>query len=292
MTPEILLTGADGFIGSALCARLAAGGAAFRALALDEAASERIRRITNGRAAVTITGDLASYRSWKPALHGVDVIIHLAGRAHVMRETVKDPLHEFRRVNTQGTLELAQAAAAEGVRRFIFISTSKVHGESSPGGRPFTELDEPQPGDAYAVSKWEAELGLRQIGRESAMEITAIRPVVVYGPGVRGNIATLLKWASYGLPLPIRNIQNRRSLLGVGNLCDFLLRCAQAPALKRNAYLISDGADLSTPELYRKVAFALQRSARMFPARWGCWRRPARSRDLESCTKGFSTLSP
>lgn len=101
------------------------------------------------------------------------------------------------------------------------------------------------------------------------MEITAIRPVVVYGPGVRGNIATLLKWASYGLPLPIRNIQNRRSLLGVGNLCDFLLRCAQAPALKRNAYLISDGADLSTPELYRKVAFALQRSARMFPAPLG-----------------------
>jgi nucleoside-diphosphate-sugar epimerase len=205
-------------------------------------------------------GDIDAKTDWQAALEGCEVVVHLAARAHVMSETAADPLAVFRRVNTEGTLNLARQAAALGVRRFVFVSSIKVNGERTTGRAPFSEADEAAPVEPYAISKWEAEQGLLAIGRESGMEIVRIRPPLVYGTGVKGNFAALLRWARRGIPLPLGAIRNRRSFLALENLVGFIARCTDLSCAEvaNRLFLLSDGEDedVSTPELLRRLAHA------------------------------------
>lgn len=194
----------------------------------------------------------------------ISTVIHLAARVHVMHDTSVDPLAAFREVNADATLQLAAQAAVSGVRRFVFVSSVKVNGEATALGHPFTAADAPAPQDAYAVSKWEAEQGLRQIAVSSGMEIVIIRPPLVYGPGVKANFAALMRAVQRGLPLPLGAVHNLRSLVGLDNLVDFIITCARHPAAANQTFLVSDGADVSTPALIRAMARAAGRPSRLF----------------------------
>jgi nucleoside-diphosphate-sugar epimerase len=209
-------------------------------------------------------GDLADTPDLGPALDGVDVVLHLAGRAHIMRELAADPERAFWRANVEATRHLAALAVAAGVRRFVFLSSVKVSGEQT-GGEPFTEADRPAPQDAYGRSKAAAEAALREIATNTGLEVAIIRPPLIYGPGVRANFLRLLGLAASGLPLPLASVHNRRSLVGVWNLCDLIVACATHPAAAGETFLVSDQHDLSTPDLIRTVARALGRPARLFP---------------------------
>ncbi|WP_238474351.1 NAD-dependent epimerase/dehydratase family protein [Pseudomonas cavernae] len=208
-------------------------------------------------------GDLSANTSWSEALVGVKVVIHAAARAHVLNETADDPLVAFRRVNVSGTLALARQAAQAGVERFIFISSIGVNGNQS--SRPFTADDLPSPNEPYAVSKHEAELGLRQLAAETSMEIVIIRPPLVYGPKAPGNFGRLIKTVSKGVPLPLGAIHNRRSLVALDNLVDLIVTCIDHPAAANQTFLVSDGEDLSTTELLRRMGVALGKPARLLP---------------------------
>jgi len=197
------------------------------------------------------------------ALPGADAVVHLAARVHVMRDSAADPLAEHRRVNRDATLELARAAQRAGTRRFVFLSTVKVNGERTEGA-PFTERDAPAPADPYAVSKWEAEQGLQQMAGAGALELVILRPPLVYGPGVKGNFLRLLKLVRAGVPLPLGGVANRRSLIYVGNLASAIERAVRAAPTVRGTFLVSDDADLSTPELIRELGHAMGRRARLF----------------------------
>ena len=202
--------------------------------------------------------------SVEASLSGSDAVVHLAARVHVMRDTAADPLLEFRRVNTGATLELARQAVRHGVRRFIFLSTVKVNGERTDGA-PFTERDAPLPADPYAVSKWEAEQGLAQIAASGALELVVLRPPLVYGAGVKGNFLRLMKLVARRVPLPLGRVANHRSLIYVGNLASAIERAARVEPAVRGTFLVSDGADLSTPDLIRRLGEAIGRPARLFP---------------------------
>jgi nucleoside-diphosphate-sugar epimerase len=213
-----------------------------------------------------IVGHLGPATTWDKALFGIDAIVHLAGRAHVMRETEADPEAAFRAVNTLGTLRLAQQAGQCGVRRFVFMSSIKVNGEATTG-TPFTAFDAPRPGDAYARSKWEAEQGLARLahGGGGHLHVTVFRPPLVYGPGVRGNVLALLRTVARGWPLPLGAIHNSRSLIYVENLADAVAVALREPAAQLETFLPSDGEDVSTPELIRRIAYAMGRPARLVP---------------------------
>jgi len=210
-------------------------------------------------------GDISAATNWSTALHGADAVIHLAARVHVMRDTAIDPLAEFRLVNTQGTLNLARQAATAGVRRFIFLSTIGVNGNSTDYGEIFTETSASLPHDPYSVSKHEAEVGLRAISKSTGMELVIIRPTLVHGSKAPGNFGKLTQLVARGLPLPLASIQNRRSLVGIDNLVDFINTCLEHPAAANETFLVSDGEDLSTPDLIRRMARAMNRPARLLP---------------------------
>jgi nucleoside-diphosphate-sugar epimerase len=212
-----------------------------------------------------LVDDLGPDTSWTHALSGIDAVVHTAARAHVMRDTAPDPLAEFRRVNVSGTLALARQAAAAGVKRFVFISSVKVNGEGTEPGRPYRASDRPAPVDPYGVSKHEAEQGLLQLAHETGMSVSIIRPVLVYGPGVKGNFLTLMRWLHKGIPLPLGAIQNRRSFVALDNLVDLIVTCLDHPAASGRIFLVSDGEDLSTTTLLQRVAAALGRTARLVP---------------------------
>jgi nucleoside-diphosphate-sugar epimerase len=197
------------------------------------------------------------------ALQGVQVVVHLAARVHVMTDRAPGPLHEFRQVNLVWTKKLARAAASQGIRRFVYLSSIKVNGEESI--TPFTEQDLPKPQDPYGVSKWEAEQALAQVSAETGMETVVIRSPLVYGPGVRGNFLQLLKILRRGIPLPLASVQNRRSLVSRGNLVDALLCCVRDGRAAGQTYLVSDGEDLSTPELIRRLSRAMGVTERLWP---------------------------
>ena len=256
-SPKVLITGASGFVGEALVFRLL----------LDKkfspVAAARSSTRLQGLCPV-VTFDLASLKSL-PILTDVQVIVHAAARVHVMNETAKDALAEFRKVNLEGTLRLAQHAASSGVKRFIFISSIKVNGERTAPGAPFKADDAPAPLDPYAVSKYEAEEALKQLGVSTGMEIVIIRPPLVYGPGVKANFLSLLRWLDKGIPLPLGSIDNRRSLVAIGNLVDLIEVCINHPAASGNVFLVSDGDDLSTTQLLRRLAKALGKQARLLP---------------------------
>ena len=210
-------------------------------------------------------GELAPETDWAEAVKGVDVVVHAAARVHLLRDTAADPLAEFRRTNVAGTMRLALQAAAAGARRFVFISSVKVHGELTQPGQPFTAEDVPAPADSYAISKCEAEEGLRQVANKTGLEVVVIRPVLVYGPGVKANFRTVLWWVHQGIPLPLGALHNLRSFVALDNLVDLILTCVRHPAAAGRAFLVSDGEDLSTTLLLRRVAAALGTRPRLIP---------------------------
>ena len=266
---EILVTGSTGFVGQRLCTVLREHGLAVREAVRRSAAS------TYGRVLAPV-GEIDERTDWRRAVEGAIGVIHLAGRAHVMREEAADPLAVYRRINVAGTARLAQQAAAAGVQRFVFASSIKVNGEAT-SGRVFTETDAPAPLDAYGISKHEAEAELKRIGRETGMEIVVVRPTLVYGPGVKGNFLSLLRWVRRGLPLPLARCDNRRSLVGLDNLVDLLRRCATDARAAGHTFLAGDGEDLSTPELIRRLSRALGVRARLLPVPAAWLRFAARS---------------
>lgn len=245
-----LITGASGFIGSHLMEEMRRRGLP-------------VRGVT--RQAVTGLVTVPSYGAemdWRPCLEGVDTVVHLAARVHVMRETASDPLALFRDANVVATLNLAQQAAAAGVRRFVFVSSIKVNGERTEPGQAFTAGDPPNPQDPYGISKAEAETALMDLGRRTGMEITVVRPPLVYGPGVGGNFRSMMKWAASGLPSIFAAVKNKRSFAHVGNLCDLLLVVLDHPKAPNRVFLVSDGKDLSTDALLRKLTVEAGRTPR------------------------------
>lgn len=253
---QILLTGATGFVGGALLRYLSTAGACVVAAVRSSGTrrfSERVFEV----------GDISAGTQWGSALEGITVVVHTAARAHISQEVSSDPLTEYRGVNVEGTLNLARQAAAAGVKRFVFISSIGVNGNVNV--RPFTALDIPHPMEPYAQSKWEAEQGLWRIQQETGMELVIIRPPLVYGPEAPGNFGSLVRWIGKGIPLPLGAIHNRRSLVGIDNLVDLIVRCIDHPAAANQVFLAGDGRDLSTTELLRLVGDAMGRPARLIP---------------------------
>lgn len=257
---RILLTGATGFVGRGLMERMAT---------LDNfelvAAVRNTTVMLPGNATSLQVAGLEPDADWKTALKRVDVVIHSAARAHVMRELASDPLAEFRKVNVEGTLNLAHQAVEANVRRFIFISSIKVNGENTASGHPFFADAQPAPADPYGISKMEAEQGLQAIAAKTGMEVVIIRPTLVYGPGVKANFLNMMRWLYKGVPLPFGAINNRRSLVALDNLVDLIVTCIDHPAAANQIFLVSDGEDLSTTELLRRLGFALGKPARLLP---------------------------
>lgn len=255
---RVLVTGANGFVGRAVCAEAKAGG--FTVGATTRSACSLPDGIDS-----FLVDPMDERTDWRAALTGADIVIHLAARVHVMSDTVTDPLDAFRRVNVQGTLNLARQAAAAGVRRFVFVSSVKVNGEASRPGHPFTVDDAPAPLDAYGISKMEAEQGLRALAAQTGMEVVIIRPPLVYGLGVKANFAAMMRWLQRGVPLPLGAIHNHRSLVSLDNLVDLIVTCLTHPAAANQTFLVSDGEDISTTELLRRMGQAMGRPACLLP---------------------------
>jgi nucleoside-diphosphate-sugar epimerase len=258
---KILVTGASGFIGKSLCSRLLREGCCITGTLLP---AEPSVTLSVGVDPV-IVEPLGPDTKWAKALSGVDTVIHLAARVHIMRESVADPIKMLRVTNTVGTHCLAQQAAEAGVRRFVFMSTIGVNGSESAQNKAFTELDEPNPHNPYSVSKFEAEKLLWQISSETRMQVVIIRAPLVYGPGNLGNFYSLLRAVSIGVPLPLASIHNLRSFLYVNNLADAITVCCTHPYAAGKTYMVSDDEVVTTPELIRLVAAAFNRPARLFP---------------------------
>jgi nucleoside-diphosphate-sugar epimerase len=249
----VFVSGAGGFVGRPLVARLVHDGHQVRAMVRHPAAlgQERVE---------TILGDLAD-PAYAPHLNGTDVVVHLAARVHVLRDTADDPAEAFRRTNVEGTLRLAREAAARGVRRFVFVSSVKVNGE----GGLAREGGAPAPEDAYGISKYEAERGLLALGAATGLEVVIVRPPLVYGPGVGANFGALMRAVRRGVPLPLGRVVNRRSLIAVDNLVDFLVTCVAHPAAANETFLVSDGEDVSTADLVVRLARAMHVRPRLLP---------------------------
>lgn len=272
---SIAITGANGFIGSALRSALAVEGRNVRSIV----------RANKSQGDVAV-GDIGPDTDWSEAVIGIDCIIHLAARVHIMNDSAPDLLAAYRGINVGGTLSLARQAAVAGVKRFIYLSSIKVNGESTSnaghqmnhgeygsinqvGEGIFTAHDTAAPSDAYAVSKWEAEQGLFALAAETGLEVTVIRPPLVYGPGVKANFLTMMRWLNNNIPLPFGSIRNKRSLVGVDNLVDLIITCIDHPAAANQVFLVSDGEDLSTTELLTRTAIALGKTARLVPVPQG-----------------------
>jgi nucleoside-diphosphate-sugar epimerase len=237
---KVVVTGATGFVGQALMRSWADGRVVARPLSLRDAPA-----------------------IWPVALQGADAVVHLAARVHILKDAATDPLAQYRAVNTEATLQLAVAAAQAGVRRFVFMSSVKVCGERTQPGQAFAPHQQAAPEDPYGISKWEAEQQLRALGRTTGMEIVIIRPPLVYGPGVKANFARLIHWVGRGVPLPLAGVDNLRSLVALSNLVDFVDCCLHHPDAAGQTFLVSDGEDVSTPALIRRIADTLQRPARL-----------------------------
>lgn len=258
---KVAVTGASGFVGQALVRRLGPD------------YGQRVVALTRtpfaGAPAGTpqiLVPDVQSPAGWDNAFRGVDVVVHTAARVHVMRDGASDPLAEYRKVNLHGTCNVASHAAQAGVRRFVFISSIKVHGERTSPGLPFRAGDTPAPQDPYGQSKLEAEQALRALCHGAGMELVVIRPPLVYGPGVGGNFATLMRWVRRGWPLPLGAVNdNRRSLVALDNLVDLIATCVIHPAAADHSFLASDGHDLSTTQLLRNLAQAMNLKPRLIP---------------------------
>jgi len=255
---NILITGANGFVGSYLAKKLSYVPELKLTLAARVASPAQWGKSFK-------VNQIDSNTEWSEAVIGCQYVIHTAARAHIMKDEAADPLTEYRRVNVDGTLNLARQAAKAGVRRFIFISSIKVNGEQTSFGRPFTAEDIPVPVDAYGISKYEAERGLLKISADTGLEVVIIRPPLVYGPGVKGNFSSMMRVVKKGYPLPLGSINNKRSLVALDNLVDLIITCINHPAAANQVFLAGDGEDLSTTELLRGVAKAAGVSSRLIP---------------------------
>jgi nucleoside-diphosphate-sugar epimerase len=256
---NVLITGADGFIGSALCRRMLDEGWGVYGAIRSSAQKHLLPRGIN----VLEVGSIDAYTEWEPVICGIDIIVHLAARVHVIDDHASDPLTTYREINVAATKRLAQIAESKKVRRFVFVSSIKVNGEG--GSDPYTEKNQPAPVDPYGVSKLEAENVLHDIAGKRGLEIVILRPPLVYGPGVKANFLKLIKMISIGIPLPLAGLNNLLSMIYLGNLIDAILTCLCHPKAAGQTYLLSDGEDVSTPELIRRISFALGKPARLFP---------------------------
>lgn len=262
-----LVTGGSGFLGQALINRLV------RLPGCSVVAPLRTVPVTLAAGVRSLPlKKLEGTNDWKAALTDVDVVVHAAARVHVMNEVALDPLAAFREVNVEATLNLARQAAACGVKRFIFISSIKVNGEGTETGFVYRADDVPAPIDPYGISKLEAEQGLMALAATTAMEVVIIRPVLVYGPGVKANFLSMMRWLYRGIPLPFGAVHNRRSLVALDNLVDLIVTCSEHPAAANQVFLASDDEDVSTTQLLRKLAAALRKPARLLPIPTGLMR--------------------
>lgn len=260
MTQRVLITGASGFVGRALTAHLVALGRC------EVVAMTRLDPVDPVVGAHYLPfGDLALQTRWQPALAGVHTLVHTAARVHVLNDRTAKSLVEFERVNVVATLELARQAAAMGVRRFVFLSSIGVNGVETEINTAFSEADQPNPHNAYALSKLEAERGLRQLSQRKGLEVVIIRPPLVYGPGVRANFAALMRAVRRGWPLPLGAVHNLRSLVAMDNLVDFIATCISHPKAANQTFLVSDGHDVSSADLVRGLARAAGVSAHLVP---------------------------
>ncbi len=253
---KVLVTGASGFVGGALCAHLAVEGhaviGAVRSMLQKPLPGVEYRNVS----------DMSVGANWREALAGINVVVHCAARVHVMNEASVDPLAAFREVNVKGTACLAEQAVDSGVKRFVYISSIKVNGEAT-SEHPFKADDTPAPEDPYGISKWEAEQVLWEIAEKTGLEVVIIRPPLIYGPGVRANFLRLMQGVMSGVPLPLGAINNRRSMVALDNLVDLIKNCLNNPQAINQTFLISDGDDLSTKTLFQRTAVALGRPARL-----------------------------
>ena len=256
---KILLTGVTGFVGRALVNEM---------LRLELTVVAAVRSLSAdlpGDVRQHVVGDFLLNTEWLSALNDIDVVIHTAARVHIMNDQVTDPLSEFRKVNVAGTLNLARQAAEAGVTRFIFISSIKVNGEMTNEGFPFRPDDNINVTDPYALSKYEAEQGLLALAKNTSMEVVIIRPPLIYGPGVKANFLTMMGWVKKGVPLPFAAIHNKKSFIAIDNLVSFIIHCVDHPKAANEIFLISDGEDVSTAELLRKIAKAFDKKAILLP---------------------------
>lgn len=254
---RVLLTGATGFVGGVLCETLARSGHLVRAALRNE------RLVPQSAAEHAVVGDIAAFTDWSIALRDVNCVLHIAARAHVLHDRADDS-DLYVETNARGTLRLAEAAAQLGVSRFIYLSTVKVNGEETTG-HAFTPFDEPRPQDAYGASKWLGEKSLMEVAARTAMLVSIVRSPLVYGPGVRANFLRLLRWVDAEWPLPLGAVANSRSLVSVWNLCDLLVHLLESPVARGGTWMVSDGEDLSTPDLVRRIGNAMGRRAKLLP---------------------------
>lgn len=256
---KILVTGANGYVGGHLCARLAQIGWDVRAAVRTEVIDPALEK----HATVHHLGDITGAADWDRVLVDTNAVVHLAARVHVIKETAADAFGEYHHVNTDGTKTLARAAARNGVTHFVFLSTVKVHGEHTVA-TPFSEADAPAPCHPYSVSKWEAERALATIAAGTDMNATILRPPLIYGPGVKGNFLRLLNLVRRRVPLPLASINNSRSFLYAGNLVSVIEKSLAQPVAGVNTFLVSDDHDLSTPQLISLIAAGMNIDARLF----------------------------
>lgn len=251
----VLVTGSTGFVGSALVGEMKRRGIRTRIVIRSGPTLERD----------VVVEDIGPDTDWSAALDDCNCVVHLAARVHLMNDKAFDPHGEFRRINAGGTLNLARQGVFAGVRRFVYVSSIKVNGEGTLPGQPYTAADLPAPADPYGISKREAEDGLRQLAAESGMELVIIRPPLVYGPGVKANFLAMMDWLYKGVPLPLGAIHNRRSLVALDSLVDLIVTCISHSAAANQTFLVSDGEDLSTTNLLRRMGTALGKPARLLP---------------------------
>ena len=260
---KVLVTGASGFVGNALCTHLVLRDfdvvATVQNLPDTSVLGVEYRLVT----------EMSSTTDWSDALTSIQTVIHCAARVHVMHDHAQDPLTEFRRVNALGTKILARAAADCGVKRLIFLSSIKVNGESTLPFSPFDKASPAKPQDSYAISKWEAEQALTQIATDTGLEVVILRCPLIYGPRAKGNFLRLLQAVDHGIPLPLALVKNRRSLIYLDNLTDAIATCLTHPAAAGKTYLMSDGEDVSTAELISRIAQALGKPSRLWPCPLG-----------------------
>lgn len=248
---NILITGATGFVGKRLVKYLHESTIYSPIAAVRKTSSDHCLVNT------VQVGDITAETDWQVALSGCNVVIHAAARVHMLNDQSANPLAEFRRVNVDGTLNLARQAAKAGIRRFVFISSIKVNGEETCAGHPYFAGDEPAPIDPYGISKYEAEQGLRALAKDTGMDVVIIRPPLVYGEGVKGNFQTMIKWLKKSIPLPLGSVNNKRSFVAVDNLVNLISICIEHPEAANQVFLVSDGHDLSTSELLKAMGQAL-----------------------------------
>ena len=258
----ILVTGATGFVGKALVELLLTR-------SIDVSVLIRIEHDQVPGGVIKFISDLTDVVDWEPILQGTTSIVHVAGLAHILKSNSSSSGGDFESINTYGTINFARQAAKRGIKRFVFISSVKANGETTLLGAPFSELDQPSPSDPYGLSKFGAEQGLLEIARQTEMEVVIIRPPLVYGPGVKANFANMMRCVKKGVPLPLGAINNKRSLIALDNLVDFILLCTSHPKAANEVFFISDGEDVSTTVLLKKVAKAYDKSAILLPVPTG-----------------------